>query len=67
MPAGKIQKFDPKAFARMRGDIQQEQGQAARIASRASAKKPAKPAIDPLQTATGGLSSRKKLANRLQK
>lgn len=67
MAAGKIQKFDPKAFDKMRGDIKQGQDQQKRIASRTPAPKPAKPAADPLATKGAfGLGSRKKMANQLQ-
>jgi hypothetical protein len=65
-PNGKIQKFDPKAFDKMRGDITRDQAQAKRIASRVPTPK-AKPAPDPLATkGLFGLGSRRKMANKLQ-
>ncbi len=66
LAGSKPAKFDPKAFAKMRTDLKQEQGQAARIASRVPKAPPSKPAIDPLASASGGLGSRKRLGNRLQ-
>ena len=66
--AGDIQKFDPAAFAKMRGDIKQEQGQAARINSRQPVK-PAGPAPkDQMKLGEKevfGLRARRDMANRV--
>lgn len=66
MAAGKVQKFDPKAFDKMRGDIKYDQAQAKRVASLRPAPAPVKPPADAMKTGPAfGLASRKKMANQL--
>ena len=66
--AGDVQKFDPAAFAKMRGDIKQEQVQAARIASRGPVKPVGPAPKDQMKLGEKevfGLRARRDYANRM--